>query len=256
MATHDPRATNEDSDLRTTGLLGALGAMVDRVDAGFEARVVSRPAMVVLIELFAGLGWARAVAEKVIERDWWTGRSVADFVAEHQEQSMPWYGSFIEGLVDTVPVGVAVLVLLVEVTLAGCLLTGRRLELAAWLGSALLLQFLFAGATNPAVFYLIFHAALGLWAVERRTPTRRLLAGLRWTGWACVLLVLAMLPFTETVSPAGAIDDPALVAAAWAGCVAVATAGARRRLRRRYIETTTIDLRRGAVPALAESASR
>ena len=222
----------------------AVGATVDWLDAAFERRVVSRPAMVVLVELFAGIGWSRACAEKLLDGQWWTGSTVQQFVAEHHDSSLAWYRPVIEPLADTVPVGVAFAVLALEIVIAACLLTGRRTGFAAVVGCVLLLQFLLGGATNPAVFYLIFHAALGLWVVEGLTPDRRVLVRLRWTVLACALLVVLTLPFVSTASPATVIDDPAWVASSWAACVAIATAGAHRRIRRRHLEAATLDLRR------------
>ena len=221
----------------------SVGALVDRLDAVFERRVVSRPAAIVLVELFAGLGWLRAGIEKLIDRDWWTGETIRSFVAEHRDDRLDWYGSFLDAVVEVIPLGVAVGVLAAEMVIAYCLLLGRRLPLAVGLGSALLLQFLFAGATNPAVFYLIFHGLLGIWAVEQLAPSTAVLAGVRWATLGCLAVMLASIPFARAAAPAEAIDDPALVASAWAGCLAVSLVGARRRIRRRYIEATTIDLR-------------
>ena len=227
----------------TRSVVQRAGAVVDRVDAAFESRVATRSAAVVLIELFAGLGWARACVEKMIDGRWWRGETVQAFVAEHRGDGIAWYRPAVEGLVEVVPIGVASIVLIIEASLAVCLLRGRRLELVAVVGCGLLLQFLLAGATNPAVFYLVFHAALGLWAVEQRAPTPQLLAGLRWALGGCALLIVTTLPFAKAAAPAGAINDPALVASAWAGCVAVTALGARRRIRRRHLEAVTIDLR-------------
>lgn len=220
-----------------------LGTLIDRVDGAFERRVVSRPAMVVLVELFAGLGWTRACVEKIVDGDWWRGEVVQEFVADHQGSGLPWYEGLQERMVDSAPVAVALGVLAVEVVIAVCLVTGRRLVLAVGLGIGLLMQFLLAGAVNPAVFYLVFHAALGLWLVERVAPSKRLLTALRGATVLCVVVVALTLPFAKTMAPADAIEDPALVAAAWGTCLAISLTGARRRLRRRYLAATTIDLR-------------
>ncbi len=223
--------------------VNTLGMLVDRADGAFERRVVSRPSMVVLIELFAGLGWTRACVEKIVDGDWWRGEVVREFAADHQGLGLPWYEGLQERLVDFAPVAVALGVLAVEVVIAVCLVAGRRLVLAVGLGIALLMQFLLAGAVNPAVFYLIFHSALGLWAVERLEPSKRLLASLRGAALLCIVVVAVTLPFARTMAPAEVIEDPALVVAAWGTCSAISLVGARRRIRRRYLEVTTIDLR-------------
>lgn len=60
-----------------------IGSILDRSNAAFDRRFVSRPSWVVLAELFLGVGWLRAATSKAIERDWWAGRTIADFVADY-----------------------------------------------------------------------------------------------------------------------------------------------------------------------------
>lgn len=245
MATRDPQrgeqrgATPVDSRLKWH----TLGTGIDRADVVFDRRVGSRPAMVVLIELFAGLGWTRACVEKIVDGDWWRGQVVHEFVADHQGAGLPWYEGLQERVVDSAPVAVALGVLTVEVVIAVCLVTGRRMVLAVGLGIGLLMQFLLAGAVNPAVFYLVLHSALGLWAVERLEPSTRLLASLRSAAVLCIVMVAATLPFAKSMSPADAIEDSALVTAAWGTCLAISLVSARRRLRRSYLAAITVDLR-------------
>ncbi len=219
-----------------------LGSFVDQIDDVFERRVVSRPPMVVLIETFAALGWSRACAEKVVDGRWWRGQSVREFVIEHQGLGLHWYEDVLARIVGASPEAVALIVLVAEITIATCLLTGRRYVLAIGLGTALLLQFLLAGAVNPAVFYLIFHSALGLWVVEQLSSTRQVLTWLRGAVALCVVVVAATLPFAATAAPAKVVHDPALVASAWGTCLGISLLGARRRARRRYL-AATIDLR-------------
>ncbi|MEM1333679.1 MAG: hypothetical protein AAGG08_09495 [Actinomycetota bacterium] len=190
--------------------------------AGPVADRLRRPAWVVLVELFIGLGWARAVVEKLIDPDWWSGAAIADFVADHEADAVAWYtGIATEVWVPFADV-VGVTVLALQVIAAVTLVTGRRVELGLGAGMFLNLHFVLAGAVDPSIFYLVAQSAVAMHLLERdRSAAGRRV--LDWLNVGAVILVGASAPMIRTLHPAEVVDDPAVVLATFGGLMFLAT---------------------------------
>ena len=63
---------------------GGVRALLDERTAGL-------PVWVVVTQVFLGLGWLRAAAEKLISGGWWRGEAIEAFLAEHEAQTLGWY---------------------------------------------------------------------------------------------------------------------------------------------------------------------
>ena len=205
----DPPATGPPAtDLRAANR--ELLRWAATVRSGAATRTAGLPSWVLLIELFLGLGWLRAAAEKVIDPQWWTGDVIRGFVLEHQDQALGWYRPFLDAVVSPAALLVALAVLVLQLTAGLSLVTGRRRGLALGLGILLNLHFMAAGAVNPSVFYLLAQATLALWMVEQRptiTSTRRLVV----VSAIATVLASASLPFISTLHPAHVIEDAAVM---------------------------------------------
>ncbi len=63
----------------------------DERASGTRVRPPARPpAWVVVTQVFIGLGWLRAAAEKLIEPHWWAGGTINDFLADHDDTTLGW----------------------------------------------------------------------------------------------------------------------------------------------------------------------
>jgi hypothetical protein len=173
-------------------------------------RVAGLPSWVVLTQLFIGLGWLRAVAEKVIEPGWWTGHVIDDFVVDHQHATLGWYQPFVEGVVTPAAPVIALAVVLGQLVAAISLTTGKRLLLGLSVGMFLNLNFLAAGAVTPSAFYLLAQGAIALWMAELK-PSAAATRALGAVAATAIFLAAASLPFVSTVHPHDVIEDPAVM---------------------------------------------
>lgn len=177
-------------------------------------RLVGRPAWVLLTELFIGLGWARAVTEKILDTDWWSGAPIRQFVAEHDGTTVGWYRPFCELIITPFADVIAVVVVMLQMIAASTLITGRRVGAGLLAGVFLNIHFLAAGAVNPSAFYLLAQGALALRAVEaarwdQQEPRR--LRQLRLAAAVALGLGALSIPFVSTFEPALVIEDPAVM---------------------------------------------
>ena len=177
---------------------------------------VSRLAIVLFpLRVFLALGWMRAAASKVIDVTWWRGDYLRAFLVEHREAMLP-FATPVAAIIDSpIAIGVALVVLVAQVAVAGCLLTGRYLRPSLWVACAMNVSFVVFGAVNPSAFYLIMQLTLLLAGSTMRTPSQPPRAVAAIAGW--VLVAAALLPFVRTLHPAAVIDDPALMLATLAG---------------------------------------
>ncbi len=167
------------------------------------------PAWVVLVQLFIGMGWARAATEKVIDPAWWNGTVLTEFVAAHRGTPLGWYGPFLENVVAPNVLMVSAVVLIAQVFAAFALVSGQTLLPGLAVGVLLNLNFVAAGAVNPSIFYLICQVGLVLWAIERNGAAGK--RPLRLLATVSVALAVVNAPFVATLSPAGVIEDPAII---------------------------------------------
>ena len=121
-------------------------------------------------------------------------------------------------MVDPLAAPVSWLVIVVQLAIGSCLVLGRFPRRALWAGVALNVCFTMAGRVNPSAFYLMMELAL---LIGLSRPTNLTIAWRRATLW--LVPAVLVLPFARTISPAAAIDDPALMIAFVCGLAAVAT---------------------------------
>lgn len=187
----------------------------------YTDRFAGQPAWVVLTSLFIGLGWLRAVAEKLIDPRWWRGDVLEQFIAEHADTTLGWYEPFLDSAVLPLAPVVAAVVVLGQLAAGASLVTGRRLAVGLSIGMFLNLHFMAAGAVTPSAFYLLAQGALVLWLSERATGTGNIRA-LRIAAAVGAFVVGVNVPFISTLHPAEVIEDPAVMFS-FAGALAALT---------------------------------
>lgn len=160
-----------------------------------------------VVELFLGLGWARAAGEKIIDVNWWTGDVLHEFLADHVPVTIGWYEPFLVRVVAPHVVLVAVTVVALQLFAGAALLTGRNRTAGLIIGMFLNLHFLAAGAVNPSAFYLLAQGAV-LLAIAEASHARieTLLGTVKFVSGTSALVSVA---FIRTLHPATVIDDPA-----------------------------------------------
>lgn len=164
---------------------------------------------ILVVELFLGLGWARAFVEKLIDPAWWSGDALRSFVTDHDGMALDWFEPLLTGVVVPLAVPVSLVVLVLEGVAAVSFLTGRHRSVGLASGVVLNLTFLAAGAVNPSAFYLVLQGALAVTLVERSdADLRRALFGVE-----VVVLTTAVMSATSirTVHPARVIEDAAVM---------------------------------------------
>lgn len=181
---------------------------VQRVVRWLDARSHLSPPWVVMVQLFLGFGWLRAVAEKIIDPEWWTGAAIERFLVDHRGRALEWYEPFVSRVVEGNLVLVAATVVAIQLFAGLALLGGRQTGLAIGLGVLLNLNFVAAGAVNPSAFYLVMQGALALWLFEQGRHRLKLVY-LDVSAVVLGMLGLASIRFISTVHPAEVIDDPA-----------------------------------------------
>jgi len=159
--------------------------------------------------IFLALGWTRAGVEKVIDRDWWAGDYVRDFLASKREEALPFASWSTDWIGTRAAIGISFVVLILELTIGLLLFTGRRMAGVLATASALNIAFVALGAVNPSAFYLVIQLTLMLGLVASK-PVVSQIWNLAAIGAAGVL-ALAMAPFITTMHPHGVIDDPAIM---------------------------------------------
>ena len=223
-------------------------------------------AYLVPLRLFIGLGWLRACAEKVLDPGWRDGASLAAFLSHHLsagEVAFPWYETLIAQVFLPHAAPLALLILLGQL-LAGVAIAVGGLTNAALLGGLFMnLNFLLAGAANPSAFYIVIQVALlltnagavlGLDAGLAKTIHNPLLvaqpiAERRRRRWRVPMLPIGAISLITAVyalahvtdwSPAGSVEDPAMIMAilallslAWAAIAWLRQDVRRRKSRQR-----------------------
>ena len=196
-------------------------------------------AYLVPLRLFVGLGWLRACAEKIMDPGWRDGSSLATFLSGHVsagDVAFPWYETLIAQVFLPHAAPLALLILLGQF-LAGMAIAVGGLTNAALLGGLFMnLNFLLAGAPNPSTFYIVIQVALlltnagailGLDARLARDIHKPLLVAqplaercrCRWRapmlpiGTISLITAVYSLAYITDWSPAGSVEDPAMIVA-------------------------------------------
>ena len=178
---------------------------------GRITRRLDAPVWVLVVEVFIGLGWLRAAVEKIIDPAWWSGEVVADFLAEHEDVSLPWYAVVEDAIVRPGMGLVVIYVVLAQLAIGAALVAGVRRGVALGAGLFLNLNFIAIGAVTPSAFYVLAQLAVLLWMLESRLPTRAARPVAAVGGVVGLLLAMVSLPFVATIDPALVIDDPAIM---------------------------------------------
>jgi len=175
------------------------------------ARLDGSPAWVVFIRLFIGLGWLRALAEKVIEPSWWDGTEITAFVDGYSLWTLGWYRPIVDNLVAPNTEIFAVVLVVAQLFAAVSLLSGRLLGYGLAVGIFMNLNFLVAGAVDPSVFYMLSQGAIAFWLVEKAPATKWNRRGLSVVAMVAYALAMVSLPSITTLHPARVIIDPAIM---------------------------------------------
>ena len=184
--------------------------------------VSKRPPWLIVTQIFFGLGWLRAAAEKAISVDWWTGSTIRTFVAEHEGLSLAWFEPVLDQVVVPFAPVTAAGILLAQLAIGVSLVMNRGAAVLLWLAMALNLAFIATGAVNPSIFYLVGQGAILLWLFGRQASTVFRSAALRLVTIAAAVVAAISVPFISTVHPAEVIDDPAIVLVMFGSLTALA----------------------------------
>ncbi|MGF1618769.1 MAG: hypothetical protein ACFCU2_13350 [Acidimicrobiia bacterium] len=198
--------------------------------ARLATRIEGTPAWVVFIRLFIGLGWLRAVAEKLIEPAWRDGTEIIAFVEGYSVWTLGWYRPIVDNLV--VPNFRVILVILIaaQAFAAVTLLSGRLLAYGIGVGIFMNLNFLVAGSVDPNVFYLLSQGAIAFWLVERGAASKWRLRTLSLVATTIYALAMVSIPSITTLHPTRVIIDPAMMFVFLALAAIVACDQAHRRM--------------------------
>ncbi|NND02816.1 MAG: hypothetical protein HKN91_08515 [Acidimicrobiia bacterium] len=194
-----------------------------------RARIEQRinvPPWILLIQLFIGFGWIRAVVEKVIDFSWWNGEVLSGFLLEHADLTLSWYQPLLDAMVEPNLIMVSIVVVLAQIVAGVTLLSGRRVLLGLAVGSLLNLNFIAAGAVSPSVFYLICQASVLLWILHGEDGVKK--RPLRLLATASSAVALLNLPFVSTFDPQAVIEDPATILVTFGVLTAVASSAGVR----------------------------
>ncbi len=175
------------------------------------ARIEGTPAWVLFIRLFIGIGWLRAVVEKLIEPAWRDGTEIVAFVEGYSVWTLGWYRPIVDNLV--VPNIRAVLFFLIasQIFAAVTLLSGRLLAFGIGVGIFMNLNFLVAGSVDPNVFYLLAQGAIAFWLVESGPATKWRLRSLSMVAIVIYALTMISIHSITTLHPTRVIIDPAMM---------------------------------------------
>lgn len=157
---------------------------------------------------FLGLGWIRAGVEKLIDVDWWTGEALRTFLTTQAPHQLSFMDAPSEWIFAPLAVPVALFVMVAQLMIGFCFLTGRKLHKALWGGIALNCIFVLMGAVTPSAFYLVIQVTL-LAALSAAVviPATIRLGRIALAG----VVAASLAPSISTLHPAEVIDDPALM---------------------------------------------
>ena len=181
-----------------------------------------RPPWLVVTQIFFGLGWLRAAAEKAISMNWWTGDTIRRFVAEHEDLSLAWFEPILDQMVVPFAPVVAIGILLTQLAIGASLVMNRGAAALLWLAMGLNLAFIASGAVNPSIFYLVGQGAILLWLFGRKQSTALRSGALRLVAGLAAGVAAISVPFISTLHPAEVIDDPAIVLVMFGSLTALA----------------------------------
>lgn len=180
------------------------------ITSAVRDRVLAVPAWVLVVEVFIGAGWLRACAQKVISAEWWTGDGLAAFLTETDEARVPWFDVVVDLIIAPNLIAVSAIVAALQLLVGLGLVSGRYRVPALFVGMAMNVAFVLAGAVTPSAFYLLAQLAVLLWVVEagrsvwgRAIASVVALSGLALAGSAVLSI--------GTLHPDHVIEDPSMM---------------------------------------------
>lgn len=198
-------------------------------------------AYLVPLRWFIGIGWLRATAEKLVDPAWHNGEALRVFIETFtRPTAFPEFETVLRTVVEPAAPLVSWLVVALQLYCGAGILLGRSTNAALLTGIGMNLTFMLAGVPNPSAFYILIQLILftgGAGAImgfdgRASAPDRSLLIAARaghgspnptdrwWLGGlASALLVISAYAFAHgtNFSPAGSVEDPALVLGTVAG---------------------------------------
>ena len=198
-------------------------------------------AYLVPLRWFIGIGWLRAAVEKLVEPTWYNGDALRGFLGSFERvRTFPTFESFLQVFVQPAAPVMAWLVVGLQIFCGAGILLGRSTNAALLTGIGLNLFFILAGVPNPSAFYILIQLVLfaaGAGAVlgfdgRADAPDRSLMIAAPahhrapnpndrwWLGAAAAALIVISvyaLAHATDFSPAGSVNDPALVLGTVAG---------------------------------------
>ena len=196
-----------------------------------SGRPTEHRAVVVLLplRLFLAAGWLRAAAEKLIDKQWWSGNKLHSFLTNQHDEALPFLRPVMDHVIAPGAQMVAIIVVLTQLACGIAIAFGTPLRLALRWAVLLNVVFIMTGKVNPSAFYLVmeivllFAIAEGTMGVRPTSPSWRTVA---WAG-AFTAAAIAVAPYIRTIEPAKVIDDPAMMLV-FLGFIVAATLMARR----------------------------
>ncbi len=173
--------------------------------------VTDSPSWVLLIRVFIGLGWLRAVVAKAADPDWWDGTNIFSFAATYGLKSLTWYEPVLDNVITPNVRIIAAVVLLGEIIVALTLLTGHRMALGLSIGIFLNLNFIAGGAVNPSIFYLVAQGCIALWMAERSENKKDQPMVLAAIAGSALFVGAVSIPDVVSLDPSWVIDDPGVI---------------------------------------------
>ena len=102
-----------------------------------SGRPADHRAVVVLLplRLFLAAGWLRAAAEKLIDRQWWTGNKLSTFLTKQHDEALPFFRPVMDHVIAPGAQTVAIIGVLTQLACGIALAIGKPLRMALrWAG--------------------------------------------------------------------------------------------------------------------------
>lgn len=185
--------------------------------------------MLLPVRIFLAAGWLRAGAEKLIDRNWWSGAKLDSFLTQQHDQAIAFFRPVMDHAIDPAHTFIAFVVMATQLLCGVAIALGVKLRLALRWAFLLNVTFILAGRVNPSAFYLVMETVM-LFAIADGTLGRNHTApsGRSFiAAGAAAAISLVFVPYIRTIEPAKVIEDPAMMLA-FLGAVTSVTFVVRR----------------------------
>lgn len=208
---------------------------MERYLAAVQEQLNSNSIAVLPLRIFIGIGWLRASAEKIGDREWWSGVTLSGFLNDHVARGaivFPEYRVLVERVFLPSVLVLAAVIAIGQLLVGIGILSGTFTNAALFGALFMNVNFLLAGQPNPNAFYIVIQVAIlvtgagGIFGLDRwlvkSHPRNPLIArpDVRWnvdplTCISMILLALAVgiyaLDHVSDTSAGGSVADPAVV---------------------------------------------